>query len=189
MGTNSKTTHKPSVIVPATAGPKVRYDPVKDSVPAEDPAENPPAAVVGELPDPGPVADALTPVPEAPPEGAAAGIPVLAGGEDLIDSTLTLMSYASPGGPREVLLATVTEDAEAKLMDALGVSDEKMVPVQVQQEVTGRLPLDEQKQLHELVAKVLPAADVDRRGVVGGGRVSVWVSPPGGCQAGSCRLW
>jgi hypothetical protein len=97
--------------------------------------------------------DALTPVPDAPPEGAAAGIPVLAGGEDLADSTVTLMSYSSAGGPREVLLTTVTEGAEAKLMEALGVSDQKMIPVQVQQEVTGRLPLDQHKQLHELIAK------------------------------------
>jgi hypothetical protein len=52
-----------------------------------------------------------------------------------------------------VLLTTVTESAEAKLMEALGVSDQKMISVQVQQEVTGRLPLDQHKQLHELIAK------------------------------------
>jgi len=86
-------------------------------------------------------------------EGAAAGVPVLAGGEDLADSTVTLMSYSAAGGPREVLLTTVTEGAEAKLMEALGVSDQTMIPVQVQQEITGRLPLDQHKQLHELVAK------------------------------------
>ena len=97
--------------------------------------------------------EALTPVPDLLPEGSAAGTPVLAGGEDLLGSAVTLMSYSSPGGPREVLLATVTEGAEAKLIEALGVSDQKMIPVQVQQEVTGRLPLDQTRQLHELVGK------------------------------------
>jgi hypothetical protein len=98
-------------------------------------------------------AEALTPVPDTLPEGSPAGIPVLAGGEDLLDSTVTLLSYSAPGGPREMLFATVTEAAEAKLIEALGVSDQKMIPVQVQQEVTGRLPLDEQQQLHEQVSK------------------------------------
>jgi hypothetical protein len=64
-----------------------------------------------------------------------------------------LLSYSAPGGPREVLFATVTEATEAKLIEALGVSDQKMIPAQVQQGVTGRLPLDEQQQLHEQVSK------------------------------------
>jgi hypothetical protein len=97
--------------------------------------------------------DALTPIPQAPPEGSGVGVPVLVGGEDLQDSAATLVSYPSDGGPREVLLATVNEEAEAKLMEALAVSGTTMVPVQTQQQITGRLPLDEEKELYEKVAK------------------------------------
>jgi hypothetical protein len=99
--------------------------------------------------------DALLEVPQAPPEGLATGVPVLIGGEDLTDSTATLMAYASEGegGPREVLFATVTEDTEAKLLESLDLSDKPMVAVQMTQQVDGRLPLDEDKQLYELVKK------------------------------------
>jgi hypothetical protein len=99
--------------------------------------------------------DVVTPIPETPPEGLPAGTPVLVGGADLQDATATLISYRDPegAGPREVLLATLTEDAEAKLLDALAVSTEQLVPVQVTEEVTGRLPLDQDKQLFEQVAK------------------------------------
>jgi hypothetical protein len=136
------------------------WPPVTGETAEPSPQPESPAPTAGEEADltglafaAGAEADALTPVPDAPPEGAAAGVPVLAGGEDLADSTVTLMSYSAAGGPREVLLTTVTEGAEAKLMEALGVSDQTMIPVQVQQEITGRLPLDQHKQLHELVAK------------------------------------
>ena len=40
-------------------------------------------------------------------------------------------------------MATVNQDAEAKLLEALAVSETKMVPVQVEKEVTGRLPMDD----------------------------------------------
>lgn len=105
------------------------------------------------LVDPPP--DVVTPIPQTPPEGAAAGVPVLIGGADLADATATLVSYTSPHGhgPREVLLATLEENAEAKLIEALALNEEELIPVQVQEQVSGRLPMDEAKQLHELVAK------------------------------------
>ncbi|MEV6818440.1 hypothetical protein AB0M72_06765 [Nocardiopsis dassonvillei] len=103
------------------------------------------------------VFDAALPIPATPPEGVPAGVPVLVGGADLQDSAATLISYSSTGtddaGPREVLLTTLTEDAEAKLMDALALSEEKLIPVQVEEEIHGRLPIDEDKQLYELASK------------------------------------
>ena len=93
------------------------------------------------------------PCPASSPKDRRPGSRSWPAAEDLLDSTVTLMSYSAAGGPREVLLATVTEAAEAKLIEALGVSDQNMVPVQVEVEMTGRLPLDEQQQLHEKVAK------------------------------------
>ncbi|MEU1812992.1 hypothetical protein [Micromonospora aurantiaca (nom. illeg.)] len=99
-------------------------------------------------------ADVLTPIPTELNPGDNIGVPVLAGGEDLVASTATLVSYDGKDGPREVLHATVTEQAEAKLFEALGITGEpKMVPAVVEQEVNGRLPADEQGQLHELVSK------------------------------------
>lgn len=99
--------------------------------------------------------EAVLAIPEAPPEGTAAGVPVLVGGADLQDSAATLISYSSTddAGPREVLLATLHHEAEAKLMDALALSEEKLVPVQVEEEVHGRLPVDEEKQLYEKCSK------------------------------------
>ncbi len=174
MGSHSKTKHKAAALKPAgvagVAGAgwvsgheqpdpadavlqNAGSDPPDEASSADQPAPQAQAAATSPGTSGADAGDALTPVPDALPEGSAAGIPVLAGGEDLLDSTVTLMSYSAPGGPREVLLATVTEAAEAKLIEALGVSDEKMVPVQVEVEMTGRLPLDEQQQLHEKVAK------------------------------------
>ncbi len=106
---------------------------------------------------PAEMADAVLPIPQTPPVGEPAGVPVLVGGADLQDSAATLISYSptstDEGGPREVLLTTLTEDAEAKLMDALALSQEKLIPVQVEEEVHGRLPIDEDKQLYELASK------------------------------------
>lgn len=157
MGTNSKTAHQSYPIGPASAvpitvpitGPVVTqaggddHEPAPAGVTAE-----PTGPALGSDPGGGP----LIPVPDTPPEGVAAGTPVLIGGEDLIDSAATLISYTGPSGPREVLLATVTEQAEAKLLHALALSGHETVAVQVQQDITGRLPLDEKRQLHELVA-------------------------------------
>ncbi|MCK9871341.1 hypothetical protein MRI28_17140 [Nocardiopsis dassonvillei] len=117
--------------------------------------ETPAESVAGEQPTASEQpTDTVIPIPAAPPVGAIAGAPVLVGGADLQDSTATLISYqaADGGEPREVLLATVTEDAEAKLLDAVSLST-KMVPVQVEEEVAGRLPIDEEKGLYEACAK------------------------------------
>ncbi|MCX5216207.1 hypothetical protein OG689_44535 [Kitasatospora sp. NBC_00240] len=93
----------------------------------------------------------LTPIPDAPPAGVATGTPVLVGGEDFLDSQATLVSYNSPAGPREVLLAHVSEEAEAKLLDALSVSGTKMIDIEVEEAVHERLELDKKAQLAELV--------------------------------------
>jgi hypothetical protein len=98
-------------------------------------------------------ADAAYPVPGTPAPGEVMGTPVLIGGADLEGSSATLRSYLGPAGPREVLMATVNQDAEAKLLEALAVSETKMVPVQVEKEVTGRLPMDTTNQLHERLSK------------------------------------
>ena len=94
-------------------------------------------------------ADAAFLVPESPTAGEVLGTPVLVGGADLEGSSATLVSYLGPSGPREVLMATVHQDAEPKLLEALAVSETKMVPVEVEKGVTGRLPLDVSHQLHE----------------------------------------
>lgn len=94
-------------------------------------------------------ADAAFPVPESPSPGEVLGTPVLVGGADLEGSSATLVSYLGPSGPREVLMATVHQDAEPKLLEALAVSETKMVAVEVEKEVTGRLALDVSHQLHE----------------------------------------
>jgi hypothetical protein len=108
---------------------------------------------MGEEDRPGFDDDVLTPVPEELPAGDVAGAALLVGGADLVDSTATLIAYATPGGQREVLVATVEETAEAKLLEALALSETKMIPVQVETEVNGRLPVDTDKQLFERLAK------------------------------------
>ncbi|WP_043463438.1 hypothetical protein [Kitasatospora sp. MBT66] len=91
-------------------------------------------------------------VPTTPPVGVAAGVPALISGSDLVDSTATLISYNTGSDePREVLLAHLSEDAEGKLLDALDAGEPKLVPIQVEKEVTGRLGMDEQHKLAELV--------------------------------------
>jgi hypothetical protein len=97
----------------------------------------------------------LTPVPDEPPVGVATGTPVLVGGEDFIDSQATLVAYASADGPREVLMAHVTEEAEGKLLEALSVSGTKMVDVQVEEEVK------EHQQALDAVNNVLSTPDLD----------------------------
>jgi hypothetical protein len=141
------------------------WDPVEQS-PAAEPdglegAEGPAATADG-MPAPrepkeeeeDPAEQPLTPVPEAPTKGMAIGEPILVGGADFLNSAATLVSYDSADGtPREVLLAHVNEEAEEKLLDALALSEEKLVPVEVTKEVTGQLDLDKQATLHELVAQ------------------------------------
>jgi hypothetical protein len=110
------------------------------------PASDAPLAEEAEEGDP-----PLTPVPDAPPAGAATGTPILVGGEDFLNSQAVLVSYNSSGGPREVLLAHVSEDAESKLLDALTISGTKMIDVEVEEQVKERLDLDKDNQLAELV--------------------------------------
>lgn len=112
-----------------------------------------PEAVVGEEAERAAGDEPLLPLPEQVPVGLATGVPALVGGADLVDAAATVIAYDSPDGPREVLLATVDEAAEAKLLEALADGTTEMVATQVQQQVNGRLPVDEQQQLHEQVAK------------------------------------
>lgn len=101
----------------------------------------------------------VLPPPEAGSVGDPAGIAMLVGGADLEDSSATLICYAGPDAPREVLHATVTRDAEPKLLEAIQLSDrdlivptgENLLAVTVDKAVYGRLPLDEQHQLFDRV--------------------------------------
>src|SRR5205823_6682921 len=103
--------------------------------------------------------DAAVPVPQAGEPGNVAGVPLLVGGADLVDSVATVISYEGPGGPREVLHATVSEAAEGKLLEALALSEEKLVPITVEKEIDGRLPMDEQHQLFDQVEKAVKSVN------------------------------
>ncbi|OIV36995.1 hypothetical protein BIV57_13485 [Mangrovactinospora gilvigrisea] len=91
----------------------------------------------------------LTPVPDAPPAGSPTGVPILVGGADFVNAQATLMAYAAPDGPREVLLAHVNEESESRLLESLAVP--QMVEAEVEETVQARVPLDEQHQLAEKV--------------------------------------
>ncbi|NBH06035.1 hypothetical protein [Amycolatopsis sp. SID8362] len=145
MGTNAKTTHTPYALTPAGGGEQGEAEePVVE--PWLPVADEPVPAEPGQLP--------VTPIPLTPDVGHAYGEPVLVGGSDLLASTATLVSYVSDQGPRTVLHARVDEDAEAKLLEAFDISSE-MVPAQVEQQVTGRLPIDEQ---HNVAETIISAA-------------------------------
>ncbi len=144
MGTNAKTTHTAYAITPASASDPIDSPEGDDQVPPI--VEEPVVVEPGQQP--------VTPIPLTPDVGHAYGEPVLVGGGDLIASTATLVSYHSADGPRTVLHARVDEDAEAKLLDALTISP-AMVPTQIEQQVTGRLPVDKQ---HNLAEKIITAA-------------------------------
>lgn len=105
-----------------------------------------------------PAADsqALTPIPTVVAAGDMAGHPLIVGGDDLEDASLTLVAYSDTDGgeSREVLYGWVTPEAEAKVLDAIALDDEKLVAVEVTKEVNGRLPLDEQHQLYEQLETV-----------------------------------
>lgn len=118
----------------------------------EEVAGEAPGQQGGVLYVPPPGLEALTPVPAEPPVGDICGTPLLVGGADLDDSLATLVSYQDASGPREVLLATVEPEAEAKLYEALALSEQKLVPVSVEKEVSGRLPVDQSEQLYEQLA-------------------------------------
>lgn len=93
--------------------------------------------------------EALTPVPVTAPAGDVKGVPLLVGGADLDDSLATLVAYAGADGVHEILYATLSQDAEGKLVEALSLSEEKLVPVVVEKVVDGRLPLDADHNLFE----------------------------------------
>lgn len=89
------------------------------------------------------------PEPGAVPVGDGMGHHLLLGGADLYDSSASIINYQDPvNGMRQVLLAEVTPDAEAKLMQALN-SDTVMVPTEVTETVTDRYPFDVDGQLWE----------------------------------------
>ena len=98
--------------------------------------------------------DAATPVPPTAPAGEVTGVPLLVGGADLEDSLATLVAYHGSDAVHEVLYATVAKDAEAKLVEALSLSEEKLVPVVVEKTVDGRLPLDTENKLFEQLETV-----------------------------------
>ena len=131
--------------------------------PAEDPVakeDRPPApeGVDFDLDATPPVdtSEVLTPVPADPDVGDMAGHPLIVGGDDLDDASLTLVSYADAAGgePREVLYGWVNPEAEHKVLDALALDEEKLVPVEVTKEINGRLPLDEEHNLYGQLEKV-----------------------------------
>jgi hypothetical protein len=82
---------------PEVPGPAVASPATGEPEPAAEAPGQPEPVPADDSPDSGgPWADALISVPDAPPEGVAAGVPVLVGGEDLADSAATLIAYASP---------------------------------------------------------------------------------------------
>lgn len=100
-------------------------------------------------------ADQLTPIPDELAVGDGIGVAVAVGGADLLDGAAVLTSYkdAKNGAPHEVLRATLTPDAEEKLLDALSPPDAPKVPIQVPEVVSGQLPIDKEQQLHQDLAR------------------------------------
>lgn len=99
--------------------------------------------------------DLLTPIPEELAVGDGIGTAVAVGGADLCDGAAILTSYQdSKGGPsHEVLRATLTAEAEEKLLDALSPPDAPKVPIQVAEQVSGPLPVDKEQLLHHDLAR------------------------------------
>ena len=121
----------------------------------DTPPDASPAAHLTQVPTLSPQdLEVVTPVPESVAVGDVAGHPLIVGGSDIDDSLLTLVAYDSAGGPREVLYGWVNPEAEDKLLEALALDEEKLVPVEVTKQVEGRLPIDEQHQLYEQVEKI-----------------------------------
>ena len=134
------------LVDPLDAASAVVADPLP--APATPDAAPPEAAATD------PWEDAVTPVPPTAPAGEVLGVPLLVGGADLEDSLATLVAYQGSDAVHEVLYATVAEDAEAKLVEALSLSEEKLVAVVVNKSVDGRLPLDTEHQLFEQLETV-----------------------------------
>lgn len=172
MGSDSAKTHESYTVAPATSDPDLGPD--ADTPPfaanaeaaAHLPADptndqEPPDTAVGQpvvseaTSGEAVIADALhTPliaVPDTAPTGDPTGQPLLVGGADLEDAAATLLAYDDAVGPREALHATVTAQAEVKLLEAIALADEHKVAVTVDKDVHGRLPLDETHQLFDQV--------------------------------------
>lgn len=101
----------------------------------------------------------VTPVPQALAVGDMTGEAVLVGGHDIDDSVVTLVAYDSPDGPREVLYGWTTPEADAKILAALALDDEQLVAVQVETDIVGRLPLDEDNTLYEQLTTVVKSVN------------------------------
>lgn len=119
--------------------------PESDSLTTEEPATSRP---------PEGAAEPLIPVPDSAPIGAPLGVPLLVGGADLVDSAATLVAYKDGDSCREVLHAVVTPEAEAKLLDAIWLGKQQLVPVVVAKDIQGRLPVDKERQLFEQAQKL-----------------------------------
>ena len=174
MGAGGNKVHEAYAVAPADAQVWEVQEPdleEEEAIAAADiePEPDPPAAPTAEDTEPateipagqapGGWNDAAVPVPQAGEPGNVAGVPLLVGGADLVDSVATVISYEGPGGPREVLHATVSETAEGKLLEALALSEEKLVPVALEKEVDGRLPMDQQHQLFDQVEKAVKSVN------------------------------
>lgn len=172
MGSGGSKAHKAFAVAPAvasgTATPVEELRPELEEISPDDPpapvrqeeqATDVPDASERELARAGELSEALIPIPQTVETGRIAGEPLLVGGADLVDSLATLIAYEDPAGPREVLHATVDEAAESKLLEALALSEEKLVPVAVEKEVHGRLPMDEQHQLFEQLETVVKSVN------------------------------
>ncbi|MDP8970401.1 MAG: hypothetical protein M3N52_07900, partial [Actinomycetota bacterium] len=101
----------------------------------------------------------VTPIPDELPVGDIAGYPLVVGGHDLDDTAVTLVAYDGADAPREVLYGWTTPDADHKILAALALDDEHLVPTEVTRTVQGRLPLDEQHQLYEQLEKVVKSVN------------------------------
>lgn len=142
---------------PTGGAPAVEVEAVSPATPASELPATPDNA--GSIDFATPTIDSsevVTPVPTDPVVGDMAGHPLIVGGEDLDDSSLTLVAYqdANGGASREVLYGWVNPEAEHKVLDALALDEEKLVPVEVTKDINGRLPLDEQHQLYEQIETV-----------------------------------
>jgi len=104
--------------------------------------------------------EVLTPIPAELPAGLAVGTPVLGGGGDLVDDTMRLIRYTDPAGnpagndakDREALLCHLEPEAEGKLLAALATTAPTK-NVEVEKEISGRLPVDSDTEIAERVMK------------------------------------
>lgn len=98
--------------------------------------------------------DWITPIPDTAPVGDVGGTPLLLTGHDLDNSSVTLVAYDSPDGPRHVLYGWVDAAAEHKIHAALALDEEQLIPTTVTKQVSGRLPIDTEHQLYEKLVVV-----------------------------------